>query len=277
MPNFVGGVGVVTGGAHGIGRALAVEAARRGASVMIGDVEDAASTVAEIEGIGGKASWRMCDVGDRADVEALHAATMSTFGGVNLVCSNVSIGAQGPLHLTSSEDFERILRVNVVGSFALLAVFAPELMRAAEARPPSHFLITGSENSLGVPPTELPPYVGQLSAYTFSKQALLGMAAVARRDLAPSGVNVAILCPGWTWNERLRQYADTNERMARILAAYAQTPEYVAACAFEGMVNGAHIIPTNPISRDFVVNTHMEIVRAIEAIPVADFTHPFQL
>ena len=266
MFEYPSGVAVVTGGANGIGRALAVEAARRGASVMIGDVVDASETIAEIEGLGGRASWQICDVASLSDVESLREATTSLYGDINLVCSNVSVGVSGPLHTTSADDFERILRVNVVGSYNVLATFAEVLIRTSARGLIAHFLFTGSENSLGVPPIQAPPYVGQVSAYTLSKQAIFAMAAVARRDLAESGVRVAIVCPGWTWNERLKQIALVNERMSQIFDAYAQEPAEVARRAFDGLANGVHIIPTNPVSCDFVIETHREIIRAMQSI-----------
>jgi NAD(P)-dependent dehydrogenase (short-subunit alcohol dehydrogenase family) len=263
--DLLGAVVVVTGGAAGIGQALAIEAALRGASVMVGDIGDASETIESVIAAGGRGRWVHCDAGVKADIVALRDATVAEFGGVNVVCSNVGTGAVGPLHLVSDEDFEQTIRVNVTGSFWVLKVFAPDLISAAGQGRPAAILFTGSEHSLGVPPADAPPYVPPASVYTMSKQAILGMAAVARRDLAPAGVHAAILCPGWTAVDTLRKIAKADEHYQMVLNTFSQEPSFVAACAFEGLEQGEYIIPTNPISRDFVVGTHQEIINAMES------------
>ena len=264
--NFTGAVAVVTGGAAGIGQALALEAARRGAKVMIGDTEDASGTVTAIESAGGEAAWQRCDVGRKAEIHALRDTALSMYGKINLVCSNVGIGVAGPLHLVAEDDFERTMRVNVTGSYWVLQTFASELVDAAALGDPSVILFTGSEHSLGVPPTDRPPYVPQSGVYTMSKYALLGVAAVARRDLAEAGVHVAILCPGWTATQTARRYAEKDPHLRMVLETYSQEPAVVAERAFIGLDNNQHIIPTNAISRDFVVAAHQEIIDAVEAV-----------
>jgi short-subunit dehydrogenase len=97
-----------------------------------------------------------------------------------------------------------------------------------------------------------------------SKHALLGIAAVARRDLAADGVHVAILCPGWTATENVRRYAEMDDHIRMVLDTMSQEPLVVAKCAFDGLALGQYIIPTNPVSRDFVVATHQEIINAME-------------
>lgn len=119
-------------------------------------------------------------------------------------------------------------------------------------------------NSLGVRPTDEPPYVPPMSLYTRSKHALLGIAALARRDLAAYGVHVAILCPGWSATESVRLYAKLDDHIRMVLDTMSQEPPVVAKCAFDGLALGQHIIPTNPVSRDFVVATHQEIINAME-------------
>ena len=99
-----------------------------------------------------------------------------------------------------------------------------------------------------------------MSLYTRSKHALLGIAALARRDLAAYGVHVAILCPGWTATESVRLYAKLDDHIRMVLDTMSQEPPVVAKCAFDGLALGQH----NPVSRDFVVATHQEIINAME-------------
>jgi NAD(P)-dependent dehydrogenase (short-subunit alcohol dehydrogenase family) len=232
---------------------------------MVGDIDDASGTVATIEEAGGQARWQNCDVGVKEDVVALRDAVLTQFGAVNIVCSNVGIGVAGPLHSVSDEDFERTMRVNVTGSYVMLQTFAPALTQASGTGGPASLLFTGSEHSLGVPPTDRPPFVPVGSVYTMSKFAMLGIAGVARRDLEAAGVHVAILCPGWTATDMLHSLGETDEHFQMVLRRFGQEPSLVAEMAFDGLQRRQHIIPTNPFSREFVVDAHREIIEAMEA------------
>jgi NAD(P)-dependent dehydrogenase (short-subunit alcohol dehydrogenase family) len=233
---------------------------------MVGDVEDASGTVEAIERSGGVARWVRCDVGVHDEVTSLRDATVAEFGAVNLVCSNVGVGALGALHEASDEEFELAVRVNVFGSFWVLKAFAPDLIAAASSGSRAQIMFTGSEHSLGVPPTEEPPFVPPMSVYTMTKHAMLGLAAVAQRDLQGIGVQVSILCPGWTATERLREYAAADEHLQMIVDTMSQEPDVVARLAFDGIDRGQLVIPTNPNSRAFVVATHREIIESMEAV-----------
>jgi NAD(P)-dependent dehydrogenase (short-subunit alcohol dehydrogenase family) len=256
-------VAVVTGGASGIGRSLAIELARRNATVVIGDVQEASATVFEIEQAGGSAIATHCDVSVTGDIADLHDLAVTEFGSADLVFSNVGVGAPGPLHSLESADFERVWRLSVESAFHTLRAFAPDLIRAAAAGRFAAITFTGSEHSLGVPPSDVPPRVPASSAYTMSKHALLGIAAVARRDLAAAGVRVALLCPGWTATETLRRYAEKSPALRESLEEFAQEPDFVAAFALDRLIEGQHIIATNPVSAEFVTRTHTEILEAM--------------
>jgi NAD(P)-dependent dehydrogenase (short-subunit alcohol dehydrogenase family) len=105
-----------------------------------------------------------------------------------------------------------------------------------------------------------------MTAYTTAKHALLGLAACMRRDLAADGISVSILCPGYVRTERLRAYAESSGVMAETLATYGQDGEVVARRAFDGVASGRFAIPTNPLSRDFVVALHEEILHAMREL-----------
>jgi NAD(P)-dependent dehydrogenase (short-subunit alcohol dehydrogenase family) len=103
-----------------------------------------------------------------------------------------------------------------------------------------------------------------MTAYTTSKHALLGLAAAMRRDLAADGIAVSLLCPGYVRTERLRGYAASVPEMAKVLDAYGQDVEVVARRAFEGVASGSFLIPTNPVSREFVQDFHRDVLDAME-------------
>jgi NAD(P)-dependent dehydrogenase (short-subunit alcohol dehydrogenase family) len=251
---LVGRFAVVTGAGTGIGRGLAREAARRGATVLVVDVYDPGETVALVEKDGGRAVGAVCDITDAAALEALAAE----HGDVDLVCANVGTGMAGTILTLTASDFRRILEVNVVGTAATVQAFLPGLLAARAAGRPASILITGSEHSLGVP-----PYVTPMSAYTTSKHALLGLAGCMRRDLASDGIAVTILCPSYVRTERLQARADESAAIAEVVHRYAQEVDEVARLGFDGLAAGALVVPTNPVSTEFVTELHTSIIDAM--------------
>jgi len=108
-----GKVGLVTGGAAGIGRAVSRAFAREGAVVVVADVDadGAAATVAAIESDGGRALTSVTDVADEAQVEAMVAAALAAFGRLDIACNNAArLHAQGPTHSIPAQGFEATLR-----------------------------------------------------------------------------------------------------------------------------------------------------------------------
>ncbi|WP_137126337.1 SDR family NAD(P)-dependent oxidoreductase [Roseomonas sp. HF4] len=114
---------VVTGGASGIGRAIAVLFAREGARVVIGDVtetplEGGPPTREVIEAAGGTVRFRPCDVSSWADVDALVGAAVAEFGRLDVMVNNAAIRGEGrPLLETSEADWDRVMAVNAKGVF----------------------------------------------------------------------------------------------------------------------------------------------------------------
>jgi NAD(P)-dependent dehydrogenase (short-subunit alcohol dehydrogenase family) len=256
MSDLSGAVVVVTGAATGVGRALAREAAGRGADVVAVDVDDPGETTELIAAAGGRARRARADVRDLA---ALQALAEELGGPVDLVCANAGTGAGGTIDTIKSDDLRHLLEVNVLGVFHTAQAFLPGLRLARAAGRPAALLITGSEHSLGVP-----PYVPPMTGYTTTKHALLGLAAAFRRDLAPEDIAVSLLCPGYVRTERLRAYASASTEMRQVLDAYGQDSADVAGRALDGVARGAFLIPTNPVSRDFVVEFHQEVIDAME-------------
>ncbi|WP_425483232.1 SDR family oxidoreductase [Aurantimonas aggregata] len=116
-------VALVTGSSRGIGAAVAKRLARDGFSVTVNCVVNrdlAAAVVAEIETAGGKAVWEQADVSDPAAVRRLFDVTDRAFGGVDVVVSNAGIMRLAPFATMSDEDFDRMIAVNVKGSFNVL-------------------------------------------------------------------------------------------------------------------------------------------------------------
>lgn len=261
MTALSGALVVVTGAATGIGRALACEAAHRGAEVVAVDVDDPGETVAIISAAGGAARGLTCDVRDESAMRAVASEICGESGRVHVVCANAGIGLGGDIDSATTADFRAIIDVNVLGTFQTVQAFLPALDRAAAAGGPAAVLITGSEHSLGVP-----PHVPPMLAYTTSKHALLGFAGCLRRDLSGRGIGVSLLCPGYVRTERLQGFATVSPEIAATLETYGQDSDAVARLAFDGVANGAFVIPTNRRSREFVVETHSAIIDAMQRV-----------
>lgn len=132
MNRFTGKRILVTGTASGIGKATAVRLAAEGGSVMCLDVsaEGAAATADEIRAAGGTAESGHCDVSDEASVEAGVAATVAAFGGLDVVCNIAGIGHFSHSHEESKEWFDRIIGVNLTGTFLVSKHALPHLMES---------------------------------------------------------------------------------------------------------------------------------------------------
>ncbi|WP_052134543.1 SDR family NAD(P)-dependent oxidoreductase [Sphingomonas sp. 37zxx] len=257
-----GAVVLVTGGASGVGLALAEEAARRGARLFLIDRTDPAPVVQRLRAAGHVADGIAADVTDYASVAAAIAAALAAFGGINIVCNNAGIGASGGLDTVDPAQARAVIDVNLLGYVHVVHAAAPALRAAAGAGGPAALMIVGSEHSLGVP-----PHVGPLSIYTVTKFAQLGLAETARRDLGGDGVAVSLLAPSWVLTPMIRGYMGASEAMAAAIEPFGQEPGDVARAAFDGLLAGAEIIVTHPASRAFALarleHLKAEITRAL--------------
>jgi NAD(P)-dependent dehydrogenase (short-subunit alcohol dehydrogenase family) len=176
---------VITGGAGGIGRALAARFLAAGMRVVIADVE-AQAVAAAVDELGGddRVLGVTHDVRSLDDTQRLRDAALDRFGAVHVVCLNAGVAPVGPLFDTPPEVWEWVFDVNVRGVVHGALTFGPVLAEQGAG----HIVCTASVAGLTDTPT-LPPY-------GVSKHAVVGLGAALRRELAGSGVGVSVLCPG---------------------------------------------------------------------------------
>ncbi len=188
----------ISGGSRGIGLAIALRAARDGASVAIAAKTDSPNpklpgtihtAAAEIERAGGQALPLLCDIRDESAIAAAVAATVDRFGGIDILINNASaISLTGTL-ATPLKRFDLMFGVNVRGTFACSQACLPHLVRAADAGRNPHILTLSPPLSLD--PSWFAPHV----AYTMSKYGMsmcvLGMA----EEFRAQGVAVNALWP----------------------------------------------------------------------------------
>jgi NAD(P)-dependent dehydrogenase (short-subunit alcohol dehydrogenase family) len=271
---FEGLVAVVSGGGSGIGKALCEELARRGARVAVADLSrESAEAVAAA--IGGSARAYGCDVADRGQVEALAGQVVKDFGSVNFVFANAGVAVGGKVADLAPSEFQWLFDVNVGGVFHMAQVFTPTLLDQAGKGRAARFVVTGSENSLGLPLT------APSSVYTATKHAVLGLADALRRDLAGSGVEVSIFCPGVVatrvWDARRARQdryggasampADFAANAERAMKAHGMAPEQTAALTLDGVERNEFLIITDARIRQ-IAEPRLQAVEA--ALDVCD-------
>lgn len=187
---FYGQVAVITGGAGGIGIALARQLGAGGASIVLADVDQHAldNAVGGLEKIGIEAQGVICNVADLASTENLASQAFEWRGRVDLLINNagVSQNKHGKLFDVPMAEVERVFAVNFYGVWHCCRAFLP---RMAEQDHPCAIYNVGSENSLFCA-------VKGSAAYIASKHAVLGMTESLREDVPPH-VHVGTIIPGW--------------------------------------------------------------------------------
>jgi NAD(P)-dependent dehydrogenase (short-subunit alcohol dehydrogenase family) len=189
VEHFAGGCAVVTGGASGIGLAMAGAFAAEGMRVVVADRDDRAARGAaeRLEARGAEVMAAHVDVADPTSMTVLRDAVYERFGPVHVLCNNAGVAARRPLVESTPEDWEWIFGVNVFGVVNGLRAFLPGMIEATGER---HVVNTGSMSSLRV------GVMGWQTMYTASKFALLGLSEALRQELDPHGIGLTVLLPG---------------------------------------------------------------------------------
>jgi NAD(P)-dependent dehydrogenase (short-subunit alcohol dehydrogenase family) len=188
MQELAGKTAFVTGGASGIGFALGRAFAEAGMKVMLADIEtDAlAAAVKSLHNTGPEVRGIDCDVTDIVSVERAAKATYDAFGNVHIVCNNAGVAAGGGIDNISLDSWRWVLDVNLMGVVHGIRTFVPHIRAHGEG---GHIVNTasmaGMESALGFSP------------YTASKFAVVGMSEGLALQLAPFGIGVSVLCPGF--------------------------------------------------------------------------------
>ncbi|HEY2658682.1 MAG TPA: SDR family NAD(P)-dependent oxidoreductase [Caulobacteraceae bacterium] len=259
MQDLKGKTAFITGGASGIGLAMAEAFGREGMNVMLADIEAGALTAA-VELLRSKqvrAEGVVADVARRDSVRAAALETIAKFGKVHVVCNNAGVGAGGPFGEVPEKDWDWILDVNLKGVVYGMEVFVPLIDSHGEG---GHIVNTASMAGMVSPPTMEP--------YCATKFAVVAMSEGWAGQLAARNIGVSILCPGFV---RTRIHESRRNRPD----SYGADPK--AAPSAASLISAAAVsggIPVEPVAgrvveavkdNDLYVFTHFEFKPAVEA------------
>jgi NAD(P)-dependent dehydrogenase (short-subunit alcohol dehydrogenase family) len=205
---FAGKVALVTGAGDGIGRESARIFAREGARVVVADIstEQSEETVRLIRDAGGEASFVPCDVSVSADVEAMVAHAVTTYGRLDAAHNNAGMTTQQVLAAdVSEEDFDRLIDVNLKGVWLSMKYEIPAMLKSGGGA------IVNAGSSASV--IGLPKYV----SYTASKHGVAGLTRSAALDYAKLGVRVNCVCPGPTRTRMMLSAIEENPERGEII------------------------------------------------------------
>jgi NAD(P)-dependent dehydrogenase (short-subunit alcohol dehydrogenase family) len=272
MQDFQGKVAVITGGASGIGLAIAQQCAHEGMKLVLADIEEQTlqKTAATFKAEGTQVLTVRTDVSKAEEVERLAEQAFATFGAVHLLFNNAGVGAGTTVWESTLHDWQWVLGVNLWGVIHGIHSFVPRMLEAGEE---GHIVNTASSAGL-VAHSGLGPYRA-------SKSAVVSISETLALELAPrtTQIKASVLCPEWVQTRILEAQrnrpADFKEAaMAQPLdaqtqadfAAMVQAVQHglpaseVASITFDAIRNGTFYIITHPTTKAGVQVRAQDIV-----------------
>ena len=270
MQNLKDRVAFITGGANGIGYAMAASFARAGMRLALADKDEGAldRAVGRLAETGAAVMGVKIDVTDRDAMEVAAASVESSFGAVHVLCNNAGIGAATPVELTTPQEWDATIAINVTAIYNALRAFLPRILRHGEG---GHIVNTAS--MAGLVPTP------GMAAYSASKFAVVGLTETLHQELRPRGIGVTLLCPGFVrtglMDSSRRETGDAppdpgrdaaHARIDRAIAGGIEA-EAVGEMVLAAIREDRLYLPTTAKYRELIEGRLRAILAALDALP----------
>ena len=233
----------ITGGASGLGQALAMQYAGQGWRVLIGDLdlERCADTVAKLRAISPASVAVACDVTIEADLQAAAAWLQQHWGGVDVVINNAGVAQMGGIDAVSEADWQWIVDINLLGVVRGCRIFTPML----RAQGVGHLVNIASMAGL--------VHMPQASAYNATKAAVVALSETLQLELEADRIGVTVVCPAFFRTALAQNMRASNPKLEAITKRLVERarigPEQIARHVFEGVQRGDTHILTHPEAR----------------------------
>ena len=247
MKNLEGRQVLVTGAASGIGLECARAFAKRGASLVISDIDAAALEAARagIEALGVPCLAHVCDVSKEASVRDFAARVHGAVGAIDVLVNNAGVAFLGGFEETPLEEWRRIHDINVLGIVHCIREFLPAMRRAGGPRK-----IVNVASAAGFAP------MPNMAAYAASKHAVVGLSEVLAMELDGTDVSVLVVCPGII-NTAIVHVSPTSqsigpsqkERLQKYYATDGCTPDVVAEDVVRAVERDDPFLFTGPLAK----------------------------
>ena len=270
MRELKGKAAFITGGASGIGLALAHALAEAGCRIMLADIEEAAlaEAVRSLEGVGPEIRSIVCDVIDADSVEQAAGRAISAFGKIHILCNNAGVAGGSGIDDISLASWRWVLDVNLMGVVHGVRALLPHIRAHGEG---GHIVNTASMAGM------LAAGMG-FSPYSASKFAVVAMSEGLAAELKPFGIGVTVLCPGFV---RTRIAEAGRNRPARYgphigssfgsrvteLVRTGIDPQIVADRVLDAIRNDDFYAFTHPEMREFLEERFRTILAAYDTFP----------
>jgi NAD(P)-dependent dehydrogenase (short-subunit alcohol dehydrogenase family) len=204
MKDLAGKTAFVTGAASGIGLGIATALAQAGAKVMLCDIEEAAlqSAVADLKRTNADVASVKADVSLKAELQAAAEETRARYGNVHILVNNAGVGGSGPYGMWSDAGWNWTLGVNLMAVIWGIEIFGPLMEKHGEG---GHIVSTASIAGL---------ISGVANPYNVTKYGVVALSEGLRFQLAPRGIGVSVLCPGFIRTRIMDSRRNVPERFA---------------------------------------------------------------